>query len=68
MKINILYSWLSLNRYWFRECKYQMTNMDCENQDFSFLCWPKQYFLLLSCCYSAQKPSRFLLLLGVNPN
>ena len=34
MKINILYSWLSLNRYWFREGKHQMTNMGCDNQDF----------------------------------
>lgn len=35
MKINILYSWLSLNRYWFREGKHQMTNTGYDNQDFS---------------------------------
>lgn len=34
MKINILYSWLSLSGYWLREGKHQRTNTGCDNQNF----------------------------------
>lgn len=42
-KINILYSWLSLNCYWFREHKHQMTNMAVK--DFSPCILAKTMFL-----------------------